>query len=188
MYIIYSQGDWFGISLYAQSIPKLLMTYLVLSTVLTAWLVYKNEEGLYKYLQTISAYLVIPVFPAIFFGIVSKKVTLKGAMVSVIVGAVLATLFVVDQFLGPETGKNLFPFLHYKYTLNFGFRGLWAEILITGILFLVSAFTQKTAPEKLEKTTINYSAGVAKFSGLSDWRLHLTILSVITILLYIWLS
>ena len=28
-------------------------------------MVYKNEEGLYKYLQTISAYLVIPVFPAI---------------------------------------------------------------------------------------------------------------------------
>jgi SSS family solute:Na+ symporter len=38
-----------------------------------AWLVYKNEEGLYKYLQTITAYLVIPVFPAIFFGIVSKS-------------------------------------------------------------------------------------------------------------------
>jgi len=35
-----------------------------------AYMVYKNEEGLYKYLQTISAYLVLPVFPAIFFGIV----------------------------------------------------------------------------------------------------------------------
>lgn len=43
-YIIYSQGDWFGISLYAQSIPFVLMNYLVLSTVLTAWLVYKNAR------------------------------------------------------------------------------------------------------------------------------------------------
>ncbi len=167
---------------------RVVILFAALFGVAAAWLVYKNEEGLYKYLQTISAYLVIPVFPAIFFGIVSKKVTLKGAMVSVIVGVILATIFVIDQFLGPETGKSIFPFLHYKYTLNFGFRGLWAEILITGILFLVSTFTQKTAPEKLEKTTINYSGGVAKFSGLTDWRLHLTILSVITILLYIWLS
>jgi len=30
-----------------------------------AYLVYKNEEGLFKYLQTISAYFLIPVFPAI---------------------------------------------------------------------------------------------------------------------------
>lgn len=153
-----------------------------------AYLVYKNEEGLYKYLQTITAYLVIPVFPAIFFGIVSKKVTLKGAAVSVLVGIVLATIFVVDQLLGYDAGKEVFPILHYKLTLNFGYRGLWAEILITGILFAVSAFTEKTAPEKLVKTTINYSKGVARFEGVTDWRLHLGVLSLITLFLYIWLS
>jgi solute:Na+ symporter, SSS family len=153
-----------------------------------AWLVYKNEEGLYKYLQTITAYLVIPVFPAIFFGIVSKKVTLKGAAVSVIVGVILATVFVIDQFLGPETGKEVFPLLHHNLTLNFGYRGLWTEILLTGVLFAVSAFTEKTAPEKLVTTTFNYTGKVARFEGLTDWRLHLGILSMITLALYIWLS
>lgn len=153
-----------------------------------AWLVYKNEEGLYKYLQTITAYLVIPVFPAIFFGIVSKKVTLKGAAVSVLVGVALATVFVVDQFLGPETGKEIFPLLHTNLTLNFGYRGLWTEILLTGVLFAVSAFTEKTAPEKLVTTTFNYTGRIARFEGLTDWRLHLGILSMITLALYIWLS
>jgi len=152
-----------------------------------AYMVYKNEEGLYKYLQTISAYLVIPVFPAIFFGIISKKVTLKGAAVSVFVGIILATVFVIDQLLGPETGKAVFPFLHHKLTLNFGYRGLWAEIIITGVLFAVSAFTPKTASEKLVNTTINYSKRIARFEGLSDWRLHLGILSVVTVILYVWL-
>jgi len=153
-----------------------------------AYLVYKNEEGLYKYLQTITAYLVIPVFPAIFFGIISKKVTLKGAAISVVVGIILATVFVVDQLLGPNTGKEIFPILHHKLTLNFGYRGLWAEILITGVLFAVSAFTEKTAPEKLVKTTINYTRGIARFEGITDWRLHLGILSLVTLFLYIWLS
>jgi SSS family solute:Na+ symporter len=153
-----------------------------------AYLVYKNEEGLYKYLQTISAYLVIPVFPAIFFGILSKKVTMKGAIASVTVGVILATIFVIDQLIGPETGRQVFPFLHHKLTLNFGYRGLWAEILITIILFAVSAITTKTAPEKLQRTTIDYSGKVAKFEGLKDWRLHLGILSLITIFLYVWLS
>jgi SSS family solute:Na+ symporter len=153
-----------------------------------AWLVYKNEEGLYKYLQTITAYLVIPVFPAIFFGIVSKKVTLKGAAVSVIVGVILATLFVIDQFLGPETGKEVFPILHQNLTLNFGYRGLWTEILLTVVLFTVSAFTEKTAPGKLITTTFNYTGKISKFEGLTDWRLHLGVLSLITLALYIWLS
>jgi SSS family solute:Na+ symporter len=153
-----------------------------------AYMVYKNEEGLYKYLQTISAYLVLPVFPAIFFGIVSKKVTMKGAYASVVAGVLFATIFVADQFMGPELGEKVFPFLHYKLTLNFGFRGLWATLLITGILFLVSAFTEKTAPEKLEKTTINYAKRIAKWEGITDWRLHLTILSIITAAIYIWLS
>ena len=153
-----------------------------------AWLVYKNEEGLYKYLQTITAYLVIPVFPAIFFGIVSKKVTLKGAAVSVLVGVVLATIFVTDQFLGTETGKEIFPFLHHPLTLNFGYRGLWAEILITAVLFAVSAFTEKTAPEKLATTTFTYTGKIAPFEGITDWRLHIGILSLITLCLYIWLS
>jgi SSS family solute:Na+ symporter len=153
-----------------------------------AYFVYKNEEGLYKYLQTISAYLVIPVFPAIFFGIVSKKVTLKGAAVSVVVGIILATIFVIDQLLGPKAGQELFPILHHPLTLNFGYRGLWAELLVTGILFAVSAFTEKTAPEKLVMTTINYTKGIARFEGITDWRLHLGILSLITLSLYVWLS
>ena len=153
-----------------------------------AYLVYKNDEGLYKYLQTISAYLVVPVFPAIFFGIVSKKVTMKGAMVSVAVGVVLSTIFVVDQLFGADAGKQFFPMLHHKLTLNFGFRGLWAEILITGVLFAVSSFTEKTAPEKLEKTTINYAKRVAPFEGWSDWRLHWSLLAVVTLSLYVWLS
>jgi SSS family solute:Na+ symporter len=148
---------------------------------------YKNEEGLYKYLQTISAYLVVPVFPAILFGIVSKKVTMKGAAASVIVGVVLATIFVIDQLLGPDAGKEVFPFLHHKLTLNFGYRGLWAEILITIVLFAVSAFTEKSDPERLERTTIDYTKGIAAFKGLSDWRLHLLILTAITVFILIWL-
>lgn len=152
-----------------------------------AYLVYKNEEGLYKYLQTITAYLVIPVFPAIFFGIASKKVTLSGAIASVLVGVILATIFVIDQFLGPETGSKIFPILHHKLTLNFGYRGLWAEVIITAVLFAVSAFTVKTAPEKLARTTVNYSEGFARFEGIRDWRLHLALLSAITICIYIWL-
>jgi SSS family solute:Na+ symporter len=65
---------------------------------------------------------------------------------------------------------------------------LWATLFITAILFSVSAFTKKTTLEKLEKTTIDYSKKIDSFTGLSDWRLQLAFLSILTILLYIWLS
>lgn len=162
----------------------LLVTFLGIGA---AYLVYKNEEGLYKYLQTITAYLVIPVFPAIFFGIVSKKVTLKGAYASVLFGIIIATIFVTDQLLGPDNAKSLFPFLHHKLTLNFGYRGLWAEMLITLVLFGVSSFTPRTDADKLEKTTVNYTARIAAFEGLSDWRLQWAVLAIATICIYIWL-
>ncbi len=61
---------------------------IVLATVLgviAAYLVYKTPDGLYKYLQTISIYLTMPLAPAIFFGIMSKRVTVKGAVASVLV-------------------------------------------------------------------------------------------------------
>jgi SSS family solute:Na+ symporter len=151
------------------------------------WLIYKSEEGLYKYLQTITAYLVFPVFPAIIFGIMSKKVTLKGAYFSVLAGVILATIFVVDQLIGPETGKELFPFLHHKLTLNFGYRGLWGTFLIILVLFGVSHFTPKTDPSKLVKTTINWQRKVQKIKSITDWRIYWIILAIITILIYLWL-
>ena len=164
---------------------RIVIVLITLLGIGAAYMVYKNDEGLFKYLQTISAYLVIPIFPAIFFGIISRKVTLKAAAVSVIIGVIIATLFVTDQLLGPETGREVFPFLHHKLTLNFGYRGLWAEILITIILFTVSAFTEKTSAEKLEKTTINYTRRTTAFEGITDWRLHLVVLSAITLGIYI---
>ena len=118
---------------------------------------------------------------------VSKRVTAKGAGVSVLVGIVLSAAFVFDQ-LFPETGKQLFPFLHYDLTLNFGYRGLWAEILITIVLFTVSAFTKKTTPEKLATTTLNFKGGIAKFEGYKDWRFHLVILAILTVLIYFFLK
>ncbi len=90
--------------------------------------------------------------------------------------------------ISQESSQQLFPFLQHKLTFNFGYRGLWAEIIITAILFLVSAFTEKSAPEKLAKTTIDYSGRIAKFEGVTDWRLHLTILAIVTVCIYLWLS
>jgi hypothetical protein len=37
------------------------------------------------------------------------------------------------------------------------------------VLFAISAFQEKTSPEKLEKSTLNFSKSIAGFEGITDW-------------------
>ena len=83
--------------------------------VAAAYLIYTTPDGLYKYLQAVSIYLVMPVTPAIFFGIMSKRMTFQGAVASTIAGTSLGTLFVADQPIGAR-GARLFPWLHWTLT------------------------------------------------------------------------
>jgi len=162
---------------------------IVIATVLgvmAAYAVYKTPDGLYKYLQTVSIYLIMPVAPAIIFGVLSKRVTAMGALASVIVGSVLATLFVADQLIGVQEGSKQFPWLHTKLTLNYTYRGLWGSIACVVTMFAVSSFTKKTDPAKLEKLTVSWTGQGEAFRGMFDWRLQLVVLSAITVALY-WL-
>ena len=152
-----------------------------------AYLVYTTPDGLYKYLQTISIYLVMPITPAIVFGIMSKRVTVKGAIASVLTGLVFATVFVADQLMSVAEGAKLFPWLHTKLTLNYTYRGLWGTIVVIIVLFVVSAFTERTDPARLEKTTIKWGGPLERFRGITDWRLQLAVLSIATIMVYRWL-
>lgn len=152
-----------------------------------AYLVYLTPDGLYKYLQTISIYLVMPVTPAIIFGIMSRRVTLIGAITSVLIGVVLATLFVTDQLMGAQAGQRIFPWLHTTLTLNYTYRGLWGTILIILTLLGVSAVTPRTPEAKLANTTMNWSTRWESFEGWKDWRLQLAILTIVTVVIYAWL-
>src|SRR5580704_11200707 len=160
---------------------------IVIATVLgviAAYLVYKTPDGLYKYLQTISIYLTMPVAPAIFFGIMSKRVTVKGAVTSVLTGGALAALFVWDQLIGEAAGSRMFPWLHTEFTRNYTYRGLWGTLLVVGTLFAVSAFTPRKAPEALQRLTVDWNSAPQALRGFTDWRVQLTALVIVTVVLF----
>lgn len=149
-----------------------------------AYLISVTPDGLYKYLQTISIYLVMPITPAIAFGIMSKHVTLKGAFWSVVVGLGISMIYVTDQLMGPQWGEIHLPWLHKWWTLNYTFRGLYGTLCVTAVLFAVSALTAKTDPDKLKRTTVDWGAKIEAFEGVRDWRLQLAVLLAITVGLY----
>ncbi len=147
-----------------------------------------QPEGIYKYLQTISVYLVMPLTPTILFGILSKRVTFAGAAASFFCGILLSALFVTDALITDKTlAASWFPILHHPITENYTYRGFWGTVIITIVLFGFSAFTKRTDPAKLEKTTINWAGKMDAFQGLSDWRLYLALLCIMTVAAYAWL-
>ena len=154
--------------------------------VAAAYLIYTTPEGLYKYLQAVSIYLVMPVTPAIFFGILNKRMTFQGAVASAIAGTMLASLFVTDQLMGVKSAQ-VFPFLHAKLTLNYAYRGLWGTLITIAVLFIVSYMTKAPEPAKVKGLTMDWSKPSAPFEGLSDWRLHLGLISLATVAVYAWL-
>jgi Na+/proline symporter len=169
------------------SIGRWAIAVCTVAGVAAAYLVYKTPDGLYKYLQTISIYLVMPITPAIVFGILSKRVNMKGAVVSVAVGIVLATIFVTDQLMGAEAAAKAFPFLHHDLTQNYTYRGLWGTILVVVTLFATSYLTRPPKPEQVATTTVDWGEKWESFQGLTDWRLHLLVLVAVTIVFYWWL-
>ena len=163
---------------------------IVLSTPLAiaaAYLIYTTPDGLYKYLQAVSIYLVMPITPAIFLGIMSKRVTFQGALASVIAGGSLAALFVTDQLMGQTAGARLFPWLHKSLTLNYTYRGLWGTLLATATLYLVSYCTKAPPLGKVQDLTVDWGARQESFRGIYDWRLHLVLLAMLTLAIYAWL-
>lgn len=154
--------------------------------ILATYPIAMTPEGLYKYLQTVSLFLVMPLTPAIFFGIMSRRVTFTGAVWSFAIGVMLAGVFVTDQLMGREWGMRVWPCLHLPLTENYTYRGLWGTALITLVLFLVSFVTRKTSEEKLARTTVCWER-LAPFEGWKDWRLQWAVLALVTISLYVWL-
>ena len=152
-----------------------------------AYLVYRTPGGVYRYFQTLGAITFMAVTPAILFGIMSRKVTTKGAMISVIIGCVTSSIFLADEWMGPELGQRIFPWLHTTLTTAYSYRGGWGFLFITLVLFVASAFTKKDPPEKLEGTTVDWKKKIESFEGLRDWRLHFAILTILTIAIYAWL-
>ncbi len=153
-----------------------------------AYLVYRTEEGIFKYFQTLGAYLFLPFTPALIFGILSKRITAAGAGWSVLVGTCISGLLMADELMTVELRQRCFPWLHdYWFLNNYAYRGAWGFLIITAVLVSVSAITAKTAPEKLQQTTVDWSRKTEAFAGLADWRLQLALLTVVTIALYAWL-
>ena len=115
------------------------------ATGVIAW----QPEGIYKYLQTILIYLSMPLAPAIIFGVLSKRVTFADEPPHSSRGS----RFPRSLLLTPCCPTRRWPrgFFHrstIRLPRTIPTAGCGGSLLITLILFAVSAFTKRTDPAK----------------------------------------
>jgi hypothetical protein len=56
-----------------------------------------------------------------------------------------------------------------------------------GTLFAVSAFTPRAAAQTLQGLTVDWNRAPEALRGFTDWRVQLTALVIVTIILFAWL-
>ncbi len=133
----------------------------VLVVIGLAWIplmkVLTEGEGIFKYLQSIQAYISPPIAAVFLFGLFYKKINSSGAMKALWFGFFLGSLRILLEFLtnGYETGKAIWnisegSFAHWFVSVNFLHFAVLIFVLSTIILFVGSKYGKVKSDQELQ--------------------------------------
>ncbi|MEM7381270.1 MAG: sodium:solute symporter [Bacteroidota bacterium] len=114
--------------------------------------------GIYKYLQSVQAYISPPIAAAFLLGIFYKKINGKGALAALWTGFVLGIGRLVLEFMSVEGGLAISEtsLLGTLITMNFLHYAIFLFVTSIAIMIVVSLSTQKKAKEVDAVLTYNY--------------------------------
>jgi SSS family solute:Na+ symporter len=110
----------------------------------------KNISGqLYKYLQSVQAYISPPIAAVFLLGVFMKRLNAKGAMASLLTGFVLG----MSRLVAEINQAHLSGLLNSYAQINFLHFALFLFIICSVVLIVVSLLTQPPPDEKLAGLT-----------------------------------
>ncbi len=147
-------------------------------------------EGIFKYLQSIQAYISPPIASVFLLGLFIKRLNARGAMASLWTGFVLGGGRLVFEYLvGSKTMVVAEgSFINQLVSINFLHFAVILFLICSAVLILVSLTAPQHSDEKLKDVT--YSKGVAAVDNLlqnKDFILTLILIGLV-IGLWIWFS
>ena len=134
---------------------------------------------IWLYLQTISAYLSVPMSAVVVVGLIWKRGNTRGAVTGLVAGFTAGLVFFLDQTLHWHLPLLAAPILH-----SFLHRTLVVWIIAAMVMVLVSSVTQ---PQPANGETVSFFADLRKpWRGIGDYRnwAALLILAIVTL----WIS
>jgi SSS family solute:Na+ symporter len=151
-----------------------------------------ESEGIFKYLQSIQAYISPPIAAVFLFGLFYKKINASGAMKALWFGFFLGTLRILVEFLtnGYETGHATWNITigsaaHWFVSINFLHFAILMFVLSSIILFVGSRYGKTKTDEELKP--VIYDPSVLKGqSGSIKMDKLLTLLLILGVVI-VWL-
>ncbi len=141
-------------------------------------------EGIYKYLQSIQAYISPPIAAVFLIGLFFKRINARGAMASLITGLIIGSFRLVLEALDANEKLVEGSLFHYIAEINFLHFALFMFLLCSIILILVSYTAPRHSDEKLKNVTFERSVEeISLFQNRDFW---LTI-GLIFLVIVIWL-
>ena len=163
---------------------------LILVLVGLAWIPFMQKltegGGIYRYLQSVQAYISPPIAAAFLLGIFYKKVNGKGALAALWSGFILGIGRLVFEFMTAEGGLTISEtsLLGTLITMNFLHYAIFLFVTSIVIMVLVSLFTQKTVVTSDQALT--FQQDEKETSGGYTKELILTAIIIVFVLILWW--
>ncbi|MBT8262987.1 MAG: sodium:solute symporter [Bacteroidia bacterium] len=156
-----------------------------------AWIPFMQKltegGGIYKYLQSVQAYISPPIAAAFLLGIFYKKINGRGALTALWVGFVLGIGRLVLEFMSQEGGLVLSDssLLGTLVTMNFLHYAIFLFVISICVMVLVSLATQSTSKELDPALTYDYGERKATMFRTKEFVLTMIIIVCVLILWYV---
>ena len=163
----------------------------VLVIVGLAWIPFMRQltegGGIYRYLQSVQAYVSPPIAAAFLLGIFYKKINAKGALSALWVGFILGMSRLVLEYLTQESGLVLNPdgMINTLVTMNFLHYAIFLFVVSVSVMVVVSLVNAKSAPPVEEALVYQYTKTEANQTKSPAIERYLSII-IIAVVLFLW--
>lgn len=163
----------------------------VLVIVGLAWIPFMRQltegGGIYRYLQSVQAYVSPPIAAAFLLGIFYKKINAKGALAALWTGFILGMARLVLEYLTQESGLLLNPngMINTLVTMNFLHYAIFLFVVSVSVMVVVSLVNAKSAPPLEEALVYQYTKTEANQTKSPAIERYLSII-IIAVVLFLW--
>ncbi|MFO7524478.1 MAG: sodium:solute symporter [Ignavibacteriaceae bacterium] len=145
-------------------VGRLSTTAVVVAAILIVPFVKLISSQIYLFLQSVQAFVSPPITAVFLFGLFSKKITSRTAIITLIVGESIGLGRLFIEMLG-NIGIALHPSLMWLLQINFLHFAIFLFALSVGLIMLLNVYAEESENESVSKLRLTISESIHDFAG-----------------------
>lgn len=144
-------------------VGRLSTTAVVVAAILIVPFVKLISSQIYLFLQSVQAFVSPPITAVFLFGLFSKKITSRTAIITLIVGETIGLGRLFIEMLG-NIGIALHPSLMWLLQINFLHFAIFLFALSVGLIMLLNVYAEESENESVLKLRLTISESINDFA------------------------